>query len=125
MMIRKHSATGDYVFGRGPGAFITGAPAVAQLVRSRLTLHRGEWFLDDTAGVSWIEQADGAQSILGARPSPAFIEAEIKRVILQTEGVTSIVTFQIDIDKNTRRAGIYASVTTEDGNIEDIEVPVL
>lgn len=86
MRIRAMDASGDMTFGSGARNFLANTPAaVGQLVKTRLLLRLGEWFIDTSAGVDW------ANKILG-RNTGATRDRELRRVILRTEGVVSIVT---------------------------------
>lgn len=79
----------------GPVA-VYDAEAIAQHVRQRLGTYFGEWFLDTSCGVRWI------QDIFGRQYSPDLATAIVKREILNTEGVTGIDTFSISFDPATR-----------------------
>jgi hypothetical protein len=61
------------------------AEAVGEHARQRLQFFKGEWFLDAGVGVDWFGQVLGfAQSRM------QVAEAIVKRVILQTPGVTAL-----------------------------------
>lgn len=80
----------------GQLAIVTGAHAIGQHVRQRLKTHSGEWFLDTTAGVPWLDE------ILGRQYDPALAETVTKAEILDTEGVTEITSFSVSFDQVTR-----------------------
>ena len=65
-------------------AMVTGAEAAGQHIRQRLRFFRGEWFLDTTAGMPWLDQ------VLGSAYDPTLAEALTKAEILDTDGVTEI-----------------------------------
>ncbi len=51
MRYRREDENGDYSFGQGDATFLTDTPeAVAQAVKTRLALWRGQWFLDTEEG---------------------------------------------------------------------------
>lgn len=83
------------------------AEAVAQHVRQRLMTFRGEWFLDTSAGVPWLDQ------ILGKQYDPALAEAVVKAEILDTDGVTEITSFSVDFVNGSGERRL---------NIKEIEV---
>lgn len=90
-------ATNDvYLDETGNLAFVHGAEAVGQHARQRLKTFRGEWFLDTTAGVPWLDQ------IMGKGYNPALAEALVKAEILGTDGVTGISTFSVSFANTTR-----------------------
>lgn len=76
--------------------FVTDAEAIAQHVRQRLMVFQSEWFLDTTAGVPWLTR------ILGQGYDPVLAEGVIKSVVLATEGVTSIESFDVVFNRQTR-----------------------
>lgn len=70
--------------------------AVGQHVRQRLSTFEGEWFLDTTAGVPWLDE------ILGKAYDPALAESVVKAEILDTDGVTEITSFSVSFDRASR-----------------------
>lgn len=70
-------------------AVVTGAEAVGQHGRQRLKSYRGEWFLDVTAGMPWLDQ------IFGKRYNPALAEAVAKAELLGTDGIVAITSFSV------------------------------
>lgn len=87
MRIRQLDPNYDMQFGQSQGNFLVNSPAaVAQLVRTRLLLSKGEWFLDVTDGTPWLGE------ILGLR-TQATRDQAIKARILGAQGVTSIASY--------------------------------
>ncbi len=83
MRYRILSPAGDYTFGQGAAEFLANTPeTVAQAVKTRLELLRGEWFLDTTEGLD-------TALILGAGTQATYDQVVQER-ILGTEGVTTI-----------------------------------
>jgi len=108
-------ATNDIHFLGGNLAMVTGAHAVGQHVRQRLKTFQGEWFLDTTAGVPWLEQ------IMGSEYDPALAGAVVKAEILDTDAVTEITAFSVSFNRTLRRLEIRnVEVLTE----YDLEVQV-
>lgn len=96
-------------------ALVQDAEAVGQHARQRLNTHEGEWFLDTTAGVPWLN------NILGSGYDPALAEGVVKAEILDTDGVEEITSFSVRFDRSTRGLVIHGvNVRTE----YDIEVEV-
>ena len=90
-------ATND-LFLRDDGslAVVTDAEAVGQHGRQRLQTFAGEWFLDTTCGVPWLDQ------ILGKGYDPALAESVVKAELLDTDGIEEITSFSVGFDKATR-----------------------
>lgn len=84
----------------GSLVMVNDALAVGQHVRQRLKTYRGEWFLDTTAGVPWLEQ------IFGRAFDAALGEAVVKGEIFDTLGVTQITTFSIRFLRDVRALDI-------------------
>lgn len=91
------------------------AEAVGQHVRQRLGAYSGEWFLDTTAGLPWLND------ILGKAYDPAIAEALVKAEILDTEGVTEITSFSVGFDRRTRGLSIR-SVTVLSEYDEEVSI---
>lgn len=106
MSIRNLDETGEPIFGKGVAFLPTGSEEVALLVVLRLKLMKEEWFLDRTAGVGWIDLGAGEKRIFGASADPAFLEAEVKRTILETKGIASLVSYEQVLDHETRQATV-------------------
>lgn len=107
----------DMTFGQGFSNFAVDVEAVEQRVATRLRLLLGEWFLDTSAGVPYI------QRIVEKPTDLAFAEAILKRKILETEGVFSIDSWGMTYDSENRELTVTCSVSTIYGvSGEQIEV---
>lgn len=105
MRVRKLDANGDMTLGRGVSDFYLNEPSgVGQCIVTRLKLILGEWFLDTTLGTDW------GGKVIG-RHGPKSYDAEIRRVILGTPGVDSIVSYESSRTAD-RRLTISAQVLT-------------
>jgi hypothetical protein len=90
MRYRQLDAQGDYTVAL---PFLVNSPqCVAQAIATRLKLWQGEWYLDRTAGTPW------RQSILGRSANP---DAFIKQVILGTQGVIALVSYNSSLSGRT------------------------
>ncbi len=99
MLYRQLDANGDYQIGQ----FLQNTPAaVAQAVQTRLKLCRAEWFLDVTDGTPWL------QEILGRNTN---YDLEIQKRILDTPGVTEIVSYSSNVD-SARALSVTATINT-------------
>lgn len=91
------------------------AEAVGQHARQRLMFFKGEWFLDAGVGVDWFGQVLGfAQSRM------QVAEAIVKKVILQTPGVTALEGVSTSYDRavrGVRVSGIHVA-TIFDESVE-------
>ncbi|HEY1847069.1 MAG TPA: hypothetical protein VGH05_19730 [Buttiauxella sp.] len=102
---------GDYSFGRGDLGFLSNsAETVAQAVKTRLNLWRGEWFLDTSEGTPY------ARSVLGKQPPEVYAMAISDR-ILGTRGVNSIIEFNTNNDGGSRRLTFSVTLDTAYGEV--------
>lgn len=84
MTVRTLSPTGDFTFGASQLNFLSNSPAaVAQVVQTSLLLWLGEWYLDVTVGMPWI------QGVLG-KHNEETADVTVQDYILGIQGVTDI-----------------------------------
>lgn len=106
MRYRALSADFDYTFGQSQANFLINSPeAVAQAIRTRLLLLRGQWFLDVTEGLPL------RTKIIG-RNTYATYDAVIRQRIRLTQGVVSIDKYSSELDNTARGLTVHATVTT-------------
>lgn len=85
----------------GELATVRDAAAVAQLVTQHLKFWAGEWFLDTSAGVPWLE------FVFVIPFDQATAEAVIKDAILAVPGVRGITAFDVEIMRSSRRLNVW------------------
>ena len=84
----------------------TGVDEIQQAILIALRTGLGEWIFDLLAGVAY-------RSLIRGRKRPdAVIEAEIRRVISQVDGVTRIPSVTLDHNPLTRQLTMTATVET-------------
>lgn len=104
--VRKLDANGDYSIGQGEANFwINQVEGVVQNVTTRLLLLEGEWFLDNTIGTPW------SQEILGYSTA-ALRDIAIKTVILQTDNVTALTSYNSAVNSSTREFTVSGFILT-------------
>jgi hypothetical protein len=106
MSVRRLDVNGDVVFGRLTSIIPTGSEATSAILLQNLRLYLGEWFLDSLVGVAAfdLDNDPTSERILGGKTDPILLEAEIKRVVLETDGVSELLSFSLTVDNETRRA---------------------
>jgi len=114
MTVRKLTSTGDIV--TSGKHFTTGTDEIAQTIVTRLKLFFGEYFRNINDGTRWFEDVLGKGNTLGVA------DAEIRRRISQTDGVSGILEYSSDFDLINRSFSIKCSVKTTLGNITINEV---
>jgi hypothetical protein len=103
-------------FGHGLSDYAREQEAVAQNVRTRLQLLKGEWFLDVDAGVPYL------QEIMVKPANLPLSESLIKQTIIETDGIDELRSFDVVFNRNTRRLNVSATVTTIYGSTDNIRV---
>jgi hypothetical protein len=112
MRYRKLDENGDYSFGHGQADFWHDVPeAPAQAVRTRLSLWEGEWYLDDREGMGWRTR------VLGERTAGRR-DAAIRRHILGTQGVRSILAYSSALVRDSRSFTVNTEIDTVYGRFQ-------
>lgn len=101
----------------GSPVLVVDGEAIGQHIRQRLKLWAGEWFLNEGAGVPWLDH------VLGRPPSEIELaEAVIKAEIAATPGVAEIIEFEARYDRASRGLHIdRCQIATVYDEILDLE----
>jgi hypothetical protein len=94
MIIRNLDSNGDWTFGQGKQNYLTGNAAIGLNIRTRLLSWVNDCFFDLRAGIDWTNR-------LGSKNQRSLLEADLRRVILQSYGVTGIVSFDTVLNGRT------------------------
>lgn len=105
MIIRNIDSSSDWLFGQGSGNYLSGNPAIGLNIRTRLLSWVGDCFFDAGAGVDWTNR-------LSLKNQKRILDAELRRIILQSYGVTGIVSFYSTLDTATRTYNASYELTT-------------
>jgi hypothetical protein len=108
--------TNDLVLQDGDLMLIDDAERVAQQILISLRFWYGEWFLNTSDGVPYLEY------ILIKNPNIAHVRQVLTEAIEQVEGVQSVDNMTIDFDRQGRRLAVDYAVTTNYGLITRKEV---
>lgn len=112
MIYRRLDENGDFVLGGGDREFLSGAPAVAQAIITRIKLLQQEWWENLLEGTPlW-------QRILGSPvgdKAKKVIDGIILNRIKDTPGVNTIEGYDSTFNPNTREYHFMATVNTEFG----------
>lgn len=94
--------------------FATGLQAVAQGIRSRIQMVKGEWFLDLNLGVPWYEGngVSSTEAILGGKFDATRARQIFSSAITSAPGVTSLISLQINFNGSTRTMTVDWKVQT-------------
>lgn len=106
MRYRKLDNDGDFQMGHGGADYHVDTPeCVAQAVKTRLALLTGEWFLDLTEGTPYRTQVWG-------KHTKETYDPLLRQRILQTEGVSELVSYASTFDPQTRKLTVSAELNT-------------
>lgn len=107
----KTDDNGNYVLENGDLVMISGDEEIGQRARNNVKLFLGTWIYDTTKGTDYIN------IIFAKKSTPQQRIKEITRVLLDTEGINSIVSIEESrgIDINTLKHKIKAR--TDNGTI--------
>lgn len=86
MIFRNLDAAHDWTFGKGKANYVDLNAAIGVNIETRILSWVGDCFFDLRAGIDWVNR-------LGSKNQKALLELDLKRIILQSFGVTGIVSF--------------------------------
>lgn len=104
MRVRALDAQGDWQFGRGIQSYKTEKEALAQNISTRLKSWKNDCFFAMDDGVDYANYLD-----IGTKE---FLDLDVKRCLLQTEGVLRIDAYSSTLDASTRGLTVSATVAT-------------
>ena len=107
MIIRNTTLDGDFTFGKGLSDYRRNLSAILLNIQTRLKSWKGDCFFAAAEGVDYNNFLD-----VGTKN---FLDSDIKRVILQSEGVLKIQTYESVLDRGDRDITIRASIITTFG----------
>ena len=106
----KLGTDGDLDLTGGGASIVEGAPAVVQRLTIRLRLFASEWFLDRRKGVPYYER------ILVKNPDLGVVAATLQAVVLKTEGIVRLLTYQQRLDTDARALIVSLTAEATDGS---------
>lgn len=109
----KLSSTHDLLLKDGKLLLTEGASQRAQQIKIALLTFFGEWEFDTSIGIPYLEQ------ILVKTPNKFRVEAILRKKILAVQGVRSITSFSLDIDRINRSLSVHFAAETAEGKVED------
>lgn len=103
-MTRGLDSNGDWIFGTGINAYVTGNAEVALNIQTRLSCFLGDCFFDATMGVNWF-------NLLGTKQQVA-LQLAVAAVILNSPNVTGGLQLSVTYNAQTRNVSIVYQVQT-------------
>lgn len=106
--LNTHDITpGDYDL-----PLVRGVDLIRQRLKQRILTILGEWFLDTEIGLPWFQEFSEKGVDMDR------VRALIIRQIVETEGVTDLVEFDLALDKRTRKMTVNFRVLADGSDIE-------
>ena len=90
MIIRNLNAQHDWTFGSGLSNYLSGNAAIGLNIETRILSWLNDCFFDMGAGIDWANR-------LGSKNQRTLLELDLRRIILQSYGVTGIVSFSTSL----------------------------
>jgi hypothetical protein len=107
----KLGIDGDILLEDGDLALVGGVDSIAQHVLIRVRLFLGEWFLDESRGVPYL------QRIFVKKARPGLVQSLLRNAIEGTPGVRAVTELSIAADARTRKAVATWRATVDAGEI--------
>jgi len=99
MIFRGLTADNDWDFGKGKGTYLTKNAAIEANIRTRLYSWVNDCFFAMTAGIDW-------RNRMSRKNQKALLDADIKRIVLQSYGVTAINSYSSVLNGRSFSANI-------------------
>ena len=113
MIIRNLTTDNDWTFGSGIQNYKRDLAAIELNIETRLRSWKGDCFFDPAEGVDYNNFLD-----VGTKN---FLDSDVKRVILQSEGVIKITEYESTLDRDSRAFSAIATIISIYG-VSTIEV---
>lgn len=86
MIFRNLDSNDDWTFGNGLSNYVSGDQAIGLNIKTRLKSWVGDCFFALNAGIDYVNR-------LGRKNQQSILESDMKRIILQSFGVTGLPSF--------------------------------
>ncbi len=117
MIFRNLDADGDWLYGHGTGDYVATNDAIGLNIKTRLLSWVNDCFFNMGAGIDWINR-------LGSKNQRALLEADLRRLIINSEGVTGILTFDTILDERAFTANYSVTTIYSQSYIDSITLGV-
>ena len=109
--LKLGTATHDLEIVNGDLQLVTESEEVAQSVKIRLLFWKGEWILDYSKGVEYIN------GIYDLGKSQEYKDQQFKKAILGTKHMKQIIDYVFGVDSANQTASVEFEATTEYGDV--------
>jgi hypothetical protein len=109
MIFRGLDSSGDWLFGKGKSDYLRDLNAIKANIETRLKSWKGDCFFAPAEGVDYNNFLD-----IGTKD---LLDLDVRRVLLQSDGVMRIDSFESSLDRGSRGYSAQAEVTTFYGDL--------
>ncbi len=113
MIFRNLDSDGDWTFGSGRGNYVSGNAAIGLNIKTRILSWVGDCFFNQGAGIDWVNR-------LGSKNQRALLELDLRRIILQSFGVTGIISVATVLNNRNFSANYSVNTTFSQEYIDSI-----
>jgi hypothetical protein len=119
MIFRNLDINHDWTFGKGINNYTRLNQAIGLNIKTRILSWLGDCFFAQQEGIDWVNR-------LGSKNQRGLLEADLRRIILQTQDVTGINSFDIVYNQTGRGFSASYSVNTiySQEYIDSVEVGI-
>lgn len=104
MIFRALDSNSDWTFGKGKQNYLRDLDAITLNLITRLNQWKGDCYYSPAEGVDYNNFLDKGTKV--------FLDRDIKRVILQSEGILKINSFESVLSSDIRELEIETSINT-------------
>lgn len=98
---------GDLDLRTGDLQIATGVTAIRQQLMDRLTLFKGDWFLDVDVGMPYYQQ------VLVKNPNLGVVRALFAQAVRTTPGVSELLSLSLELDARSRSLQVNFTCVTD------------
>ena len=109
MIFRGVNSEGEWIYGKGKSDYLRDVEALAKNIETRIKEWKYDCFFATEQGVDYYNLLD--------RGTKTLLDSDIKKVILQTEGVLRIDFFESEINNETRTLDYTATLLSVFGSL--------
>jgi hypothetical protein len=95
----------------GQAYLIDATDALAQRLRIRFRFFLGEWFLNQNEGIPYF------RDVFVKNPSRALLTSLFRDVVLNTPGIASVQSFELEMDASARSLSVRFDALTSTGEL--------
>lgn len=102
MIFRALDTANDWKFGKGKSDFLKENSAIGLNIKTRILSWKNDCFFDLPAGIDWNNR-------IGSKNQKDLLDADLKRIILDSEGVTGLESFSSSVNNRSYTADFSIS----------------